>query len=116
MKLAALIHRRSFSNPAASGPVAEAPQPMGQARETFDFSAPADPEALEERACIIAEGCGMEYAQALQEARWQAERAASWAAFRRNAERILSAPQGQQWALIQRYEAEAAARYGASMA
>ena len=86
------------------------------AKESFDFSAPADPEAIEERACIIAEACRMDYVRALQEARWQAEREASWCAFRRNADRILNAPEGQQGVLLQRYDSEAAARYGTSMA
>ena len=45
-------------------------------------------EALEERAAIIAEGCGVDPAQAHQEARWRAERERTWRAFLR----ILQAP------------------------
>src|SRR5262245_34235061 len=51
----------------------------------FDFAPPSDPEsdreALEERAAIIAEGCGLDSAQALQEAVWQAGREKAWRAF-----------------------------------
>jgi hypothetical protein len=86
------------------------------AGELFEFAPPGDIEALEERACIIAERCGIDHAQARQEARWQAERERAWRAFRLNAERILAIPEAQRPALLERYEAEAASRYGASVA
>ena|ERR1035437_9822241 len=45
----------------------------------FDFAPPADDaEALEQRAAIIAEGCGIDQAMAFQEARWQADRERCW--------------------------------------
>jgi hypothetical protein len=84
--------------------------------ELFDFAPPADPEsdreAIEERAGIIAEGCGMEPAQALQEALWRADGERAWRAFISNAKRILSAPEGDRTALLHRYGREAAGRYG----
>ena len=86
----------------------------------FDFAPPTDPEndaeAIEERAAIIAEGCGMGHTQALQEARWQAEREQAWRVFLRNAQRILDASEGARQELVVRYETEAASRYGASVA
>jgi hypothetical protein len=86
----------------------------------FDFSLPADPEsdreALEERAGIIAEGCGMDHAKALQEARWQVERERAWRVFLRDAQRILHAPGGARQELVVQYETEAASHYGTSVA
>lgn len=88
--------------------------------EVFTFAPPSDPEndaeAIEERAAIIAEGCGMGHAQALQEARWHVEREWAWRAFLRNAQHILDAPEGARQELVVLYEAEAARRYGASVA
>jgi hypothetical protein len=82
----------------------------------FDFAPPNDPEndreAIEERAAIIAEGCGMAPAKAHQEAVWQADRERAWRAFIRNAKRILTASEGQRAALLDQYRAEAAGRYG----
>jgi hypothetical protein len=99
------------SSPGCAQPVAEAPD-----TELFDFALLTDPdsdqEALEERAAIVAEGCGVAPTQALREARWQAEREQTWRAFLRNARRILDAPAGQRRALLERYHAEAAAHYG----
>ncbi len=89
---------------------------LARGPELFDFAPPADPEndaeALEERAGIVAEGCGMEPAQALQEARRQADRERAWRAFIGNAKRILDAPESARKALVNRYGAEAAERYG----
>jgi hypothetical protein len=73
-------------------------------------------EALLERAAIIAEGCRMDYVQALQEARWQAERERAWRIFRLNAERILAIQEIHRGAWLDRYEYEARLRYGASVA
>jgi hypothetical protein len=78
----------------------------------FDFAAGCDSEMLEERACIIAEGCRMAYSQAVQEARWQAERASAWQTFISNANRILAAPKPQRDLLITIYRSEAIRRYG----
>ena len=69
-------------------------------------------EALEERAGIIAEGCGMGQAQALKEARWQVDRERAWRAFLRNARCILNAAEGARAGLLARYQAEAESRYG----
>jgi len=86
----------------------------------FAFAPPNDPdsdrEAIEERAGIIAEGCGMEPAHALQEALWQADREKAWRAFLLNAKRLLAAPEGERAALLDRYRAEAAKRYGEATA
>jgi hypothetical protein len=88
--------------------------------ELFAFAPPAEcdclRDAIEERAAIIAEGCGMEHRQALREARWRVEQERALAAFQRNAERILAAPGRARAALLARYEAEAAERYGARVA
>jgi hypothetical protein len=84
--------------------------------QPFDFAADSDPEAIEERAAIIAEGCGMDPAQALQEARWQADREHAWRAFLRNARRILDATEGARAGLLDRYHLEAAGRYGEAIA
>jgi hypothetical protein len=86
----------------------------------FEFAPPGDPdsdrEALEERAAIIAEGCGLDPAQALQEAVWQADRERAWRAFLRNAKLILAASEGQRTALLDRYRVEAEDRYGQATA
>ena len=55
---------------------------------------------------------GWDEAQALQEARWQADRERCWRAFLRNAERVLAAPEGERSGLLTIYAAEASARYG----
>jgi len=82
----------------------------------FDFALPADPdsdrEAIEERAAIVAEGCGMESVQALLEARWHVEREQSWRVFLHNARRILEAPVAARAGLLERYHAEAIGQYG----
>lgn len=82
--------------------------------EVFCFSPPGDPandaEALEERAAIIAEGCGIDQAAALQEARWQADRERCWLVFLRNAQRVLEAPAHEREGLLARYRIEAARR------
>jgi hypothetical protein len=100
--------------------VASLPAPPRQISEQFEFSPPADPanddEALAERAAIIAEGCGMDQAQALQEARWHADRERCWRAFLRNAERILKASRGRRESLHADYQAEATQRYGEATA
>ena len=84
--------------------------------ELFTFTPPGDPanddEALQERAAIMAEGNGWDDATALREARWQANRERAWRAFLLNAERILAAPAAKHGALLTRYQAEAARRYG----
>lgn len=88
--------------------------------QLFAFAPPADPgsdrEALEERAAIIADGCGMDPAQALQEACWQADRERAWRAFLRDAQSMLDAPEAAREGLLDRYQAEAADRYGAPTA
>lgn len=86
----------------------------------FAFAPPSDPEsdreALEERAAIIAEGCGMDPVQALQEARWQVERERAWRVFLHNARRILEASEAARAGLLDRYQAEATSRFGDVMA
>lgn len=91
----------------------------GRAESTaqgFEFSAPPDPasdaEALQERAAIISEGCGINPAQALQEARWAAHREQCWRVFIRNAARILEAPAQERHCLLFQYQDEAVRRYG----
>jgi hypothetical protein len=54
----------------------------------------------------------MDFAQALQEARWQADRERAWRAFLRNARRILDAAEGARAGLLARYQAEAESHYG----
>lgn len=75
----------------------------------FDFAPPGDPEsdreAIVERAAIIAEGCGMDPAQALQEALWKAHLERAWRAFLRNAEHVLGAPEAARAGLLDRYHA-----------
>jgi hypothetical protein len=72
--------------------------------QLFDFAPPADPEsdreAIEERAGIIAEGRGMDPAQALQEARWQTHRELSWRAFLPTSKRVLYAAEGARAGLL----------------
>jgi hypothetical protein len=85
----------------------------------FKFVAPGGPydeEELEERAGIIAEGCLLDQDTALQEARWQLDRAQAWKTFLHNAETILNAPAEQCEALLALYEIEARWRYGAKLA
>ena len=88
--------------------------------EQFEFSPPSDPandaEALEERAAIIAEGCGIDQARALQEARWQADRERCWRVFMGNAERILNVPAARRETMLADYRARAAQRYGEATA
>ena len=82
----------------------------------FSFIPPADPvadgEALEERAGIIAEGCGLDQATALREARLCIERARAWSGFIADVGRFLAAPVADRAGLLARYRTEAAARYG----
>jgi hypothetical protein len=91
-------------------------QPAADCTPAFAFLAPVDPEAereaLEERAGIIAEGCGIDEATALREARLCIARARTWSTFIANVRRILAAPVINQPDLLARYLAEAAARYG----
>jgi len=91
-------------------------QPSADCALTFSFIAPVDPEAereaLEERAGIIAEGCGIDQATALREARLCIGRARTWSTFIANVGRILAAPETNQPDLLACYQAEAAARYG----
>jgi len=88
--------------------------------ELFAFAPGSDPlndaEAIEERACIIAEGAGIPYPQALQEARWQAHREHAWRVFLANAKRILHAPKAERAGLLERYRKEAERRYGTDTA
>lgn len=86
----------------------------------FVFAPPSDPasdaEAFQERAAIIAEGSGMDQAQALQEARWHVDREQCWRVFLHNAQRILAAPISRRAALLADYQAQAARRYGEATA
>lgn len=88
--------------------------------EYFDFAPPGDPanddEALAERVAIMVEGNGWDEATALREARWAADRERCWRVFLRNAARVLAAPAPEHAALLARYRAEAATRYGADTA
>ncbi len=61
---------------------------------------------------ILAIENGWDDAQALEEARWQADRERCWRAFLRNAARVLQAPKAEREALLGRYRAEAERRYG----
>jgi len=91
-------------------------QPVADCAPAFSFLAPVDPEAereaLEERAGIIAEGCGIDQAAALGEARGCIPRARAWSTFIANVGRILAAPAADQASVLARYRTEAAARYG----
>ena len=91
-------------------------QPVADCAPAFSFLAPVDPEAereaLVERAGIIAEGCGIDQATALREARGCIGRARAWSTFIANVGRILAASEADQAGLLVRYQAEAAARYG----
>ncbi len=91
-------------------------QPAADCAPAFSFTPPVDPEAeseaLEERAGIIAEGCGIDHATALREARLCIGRARAWSTFIANVGRILAAPEADQAGLLDRYRTEAAARYG----
>ena len=91
-------------------------QPSADCIPAFSFTPPVDPEAereaLEERASIIAEGCGLDQATALREARLCIGRARTWSTFIANVGRILAAPEADQAGLLARYRTEAAARYG----
>lgn len=99
--------------------VANAPAERGDALldpDLFTFAPPGDPanddEALRERAAIMTEGNGWTDAQALKEARRQADRETCWRCFLRNAARVLAAPEGERAGLLARYAAEASRRYG----
>jgi hypothetical protein len=91
-------------------------QPMADRALAFSFTPPVDPEAereaLEERAGIIAEGCGIDQATALREARGCIGRARAWSTFIANVGCILAAPEADQAGLLVRYRTQAAARYG----
>ena len=91
-------------------------QPAADCDLAFSFIAPVDPEAerevLEERAGIIAEGCGIDQAMALREAQGCIARARTWSTFIANVGRILAAPEADQASLLTSYRTEAAARYG----
>jgi hypothetical protein len=91
-------------------------QPSTDCTTAFLFLAPVDPEAereaLEERAGIIAEGCGIDQATALREARGCIGRARAWSTFIANVGCILAAPETDQAGLLVRYRTQAAARYG----
>jgi hypothetical protein len=91
-------------------------QPAADCTPAFSFSPPVDPEAerdaLEERAGIIAEGCGIGQAAGLREARLCMGRARAWSTFIANVGRILAAPEADQASLLARYRTEAAARFG----
>jgi hypothetical protein len=91
-------------------------QPVANCIPAFSFTPPVDPEAereaLEERAGIIAEGCGIDQATALREARGCIARARTWSTFIANVGRILAAPEADQAGLLDRYRTQAAARYG----
>jgi hypothetical protein len=83
----------------------------------FTFELPlGDTEAIEERAAIISESSCMTSAEALQEARWQAEREQCWRRFLQHAQVILGAPKAAQAALLREYEAFAAAAFGRTTA
>ncbi len=68
--------------------------------ELFTFAPPGDPandtEALAERAAIMAVENGWNDAQALQEARWQADRERCWRVFLANAKRVLQSPRAER--------------------
>lgn len=100
--------------------VATLPAPLRQISEQFAFSPASDPvsdaEALQERAAIIAEGCGLDQAQALQEARWHAHREQCWRVFLVNAQRILEAPMHRRNEMLANYQGEASRRYGEATA
>jgi hypothetical protein len=91
-------------------------QPLADCTPAFSFTPPVDPEAereaLEERAGIIAEGCGFDQATALREAQLCIARARTWSTFIANVGRILAAPEADQASLLARYRTEAAARFG----
>jgi hypothetical protein len=91
-------------------------QPSADCIPALSFTPPVDPEAereaLEERASIIAEGCGIDQATALREAQLCIGRARTWSTFIANVGRILAAPEADQAGLLVRYRTEAAARYG----
>jgi hypothetical protein len=91
-------------------------QPAADCTQAFSFTPPVDPEAerelLEERAGIIAEGCGIDQATALREARGCMGRARTWSTFIDNVGRVLAAPEADKASLLARYRTEAAATYG----
>jgi hypothetical protein len=91
-------------------------QPAADCIPAFSFLTLVDPEAereaLEERAGIIAEGCGIDQATALREARLCIGRARAWSTFIANVGCILAAPEADQAGLLVRYRTEAAASYG----
>jgi hypothetical protein len=91
-------------------------QPAADCTPAFSFITLVDPEAereaLEERAGIIAEGCGFDQATALREAQLCIARARTWSTFIANVGRILAAPEADQAGLLARYRVEAAASYG----
>ncbi|MGA8055964.1 MAG: hypothetical protein WCA12_19260 [Burkholderiales bacterium] len=95
-------------------------QRVADSARAFSFTPPVDPEsdreALEERAGLIAEGCGLDPATALREAHLCIGRARAWSTFIANAGRILAAPAADQGRLLARYRTEAAARYGEATA
>jgi hypothetical protein len=95
-------------------------QRVADRARAFSFTPPIDPEsdreALEERAGLIAEGCGLDPATALREAHLCIGRARAWSTFIANAGRILAAPAADRTSLLARYRTEAAARYGEATA
>jgi hypothetical protein len=90
-------------------------QPVADCTPAFSFTPPVDPEAereaLEERAGIIAEGCGIDQATALREARLCIGRARAWSTFIANVGRILAAGEADQASLLARSRTQAAASY-----
>lgn len=64
----------------------------------FDFAAPC-------------RDAGAAESDQQREARWQADRERSWAAFMRNATVILRAPANHRDALLEAYHVQAASRY-----
>jgi hypothetical protein len=84
--------------------------------EIFAFTPPGNPdnddEALRERVAIMEVENGWDAAEALQEARWQADRERCWRSFLRNAPRVLAVRGAARDALLDRYQEEASRRYG----
>jgi hypothetical protein len=95
-------------------------KPLAESTRAFSFALPVGPEsdreALEERAGLIAEGCGLDLATTLREAHLCIGRARAWSTFVANAGRILAAPAADQASLLAHYRTEAAARYGEATA
>ncbi len=86
------------------------------ANEMFCFSPPGvsanEDESLQERVAIMMEANRWDEATAIKEARWQADKDRCWQGFRRNAQRVLAAPESEREVLLARYQAEATRRYG----